>query len=312
MTEMIPVIFHSEDEKMEDWQQTLAARIPGLQLVRGGSSEAARAEVMIAWAPPAGMMAEHKALKGVISLAQGVDHILCDPDMPGHLKLGRLVDPFMSHSMAEWVMLAILEQHLKSATYAAAEARGDWIRLAPPITAETTVAVMGIGAIGGHVAKVVAGFGFPTLGWSRSPKDLPGVICVEGQSGFEHCLAEADYIVSILPLTADTENIYDQAAFSMMKQGAFFINAGRGRQVDEAALQAAIDRGHLAGATLDVFFTEPLPQGHGFWTHPKIRVWPHVSAQTNPFTAADQVAASVRAIIAGEEPLNSVSLERGY
>jgi len=232
--------------------------------------------------------------------------------LPQDLMIGRLIDPFMSQSMAEWVLLAILKEHRDDAIYHAAAQRKEWIKTIPKIPEDFTVSVMGIGAIGGHVAEKVANFGFSVLGWSRHEKSLTGVISLTGKDGFNRCLAEADYVVSVLPLTAETQDVYNADSFAQMKPGAFFINCGRGLQVDEDALIAALDSGHLSGACLDVFRVEPLPQDHPLWNHPKVTIWPHVSAQTSPVTAATQVYDSIMAIRKGNPPVNPVNPARGY
>ena len=100
--------------------------------------------------------------------------------------------------------------------------------------------------------------------------------------------------------------------FNQLAKGAFVINGGRGSQLVEDDLLDAIGRGQIAGAALDVFSNEPLPANHPFWAHPAIMVWPHVAAQTNPNTAAQQVAAAITAIMAGLEPENRVDWQRGY
>ena len=118
--------------------------------------------------------------------------------------------------------------------------------------------------------------------------------------------------MSILPLTAETQDIYNSTTFDAMKKGAAFINAGRGKQVVEDDLIAAVDSGHLRGATLDVMRVEPLPVDHEFWAHPKINVWPHVSAQTHGATSGPQIAEAIADIRAGRPPRNSVNIARGY
>jgi len=312
MSAPLYIVYHSHDDPMEYWQEGLEMLLPGLRLVAPDSPEAKQAEVIITWNPPTGTIAGLPALKGVISLAQGVDHILKDPSFPRHLKFARLIDPYMSEAMAEWVLLSILEKQRDSEIYRAAESRKEWIRLRPRIASNTCVAIMGLGAIGAHVATKVAAMGFKTIGWARSPKTIAGVTALTGADGFGQCLEQADYLVSILPLTAETRNIYNARSFAAMKEGAFFINAGRGLQVIEEDLIDAIDTGPLSGATLDVTRIEPLPQESPLWDHPLIRIWPHVSAQTNADSAARQVADAIIAIRSGREPQNAVNVERGY
>ncbi|MGB1036009.1 MAG: 2-hydroxyacid dehydrogenase [Candidatus Puniceispirillales bacterium] len=308
----IPVIYHSSDAPMSKWQEWLHRLDSRIRLIPLDDKDAKRADVMITWSPPYGAIAKLENLKGVISLAQGVDHLLDDPSLPRDIIVGRLIDPFMSQSMAEWVMLAILKQHRDEAAYSAAAIRKDWLCLEPRIPADYTVSVMGIGAIGGHVAEKIASFGFNVLGWSRTEKSLAGVTSLTGTDGFDHCLKQADYVVSVLPLTDSTRDIYDANAFQVMKTGAYFINCGRGLQVVEDDLISAIDQGQLSGACLDVFRQEPLPADHPLWVHDKVTVWPHVSAQTSPITAAKQVLASIMAIREGKPPVNPVDISRGY
>ena len=312
MTSHIYIVYHSVDHEMQFWQDALTPLLPGITLVTADMPEAQDAEVMITWNPPEGMIAGLKNLKGVVSLAQGVDHVLNGKTFPDHLKFARLIDPYMSEAMAEWVMLTTLEYHRDAMEYREAEKRHDWIRLSPRIAGRTTVAVMGLGAIGSVVAETLTHLKFNVIGWSRSEKSIPGVTSYHGEDGFTSCLKEADILVSILPLTDATENIYNADHFAQMKQGAAFINAGRGKQVVEDDLIRAIDQGHLRGATLDVMVTEPLPEDHGFWAHPKINVWPHVSAQTNPESAGEQVAKAITDIREGRDPDNSVNIARGY
>ena len=312
MTRPVYVVYHFEEAPIELWQAGLSALMPELQLVLPDSPDAGMAEVLIGWDPPDGMLAGLKSLKGVVSLAQGVDHILRGKDFPPHLKLARLIDPTMSEAMAEWVLLTILERHRDRDAYRDAEGRKEWIRLPRRLAGDYTVAVMGLGAIGSTVASKVAAMGFRTIGWSRGPKSIEGVESLHGKDGFEVCLATADYLVSILPLTTETADIYNVATFGRMKEGAVFINVGRGLQVVEGDLIEAVDSGHLAAAVLDVTRIEPLPEDSPLWTHPKVTIWPHVSAMTGADSAAEQVVEAIRAIRDGREPQNNVDISRGY
>jgi len=113
-------------------------------------------------------------------------------------------------------------------------------------------------------------------------------------------------------LTPETTGILDAAAFAALPEGAYVINLARGGHVVEDDLLAAIDRGHIAGATLDVFQTEPLPDGHPFWAHPKVHVTPHIAGLTNPRTSAAQVIENIRRVRSGEASLNLVDATRGY
>ena len=312
MQEPIHVLYYNDAGRMDQWQKTLGRMLPSLKLVTADSPDADKADVLMTWNPPNGLIADHHNLKGVISLGQGVDHVLKGKTFPPHLKLARLVDPFMADSMAEWVLLAILEKHRERDAYRDLEKRQEWVQFEQRLAGDYCVAGMGLGAIGSVVAQKAAMMGFRTIGWSRTAKTLSGVDARHGDDGFIACLGEADYLVSILPLTPETTDLYDAGTFARMKPGAVFINSGRGLQVVEDDLIAAIDNGMISAAVLDVTRTEPLPGGHPLWDHPGVTIWPHVSAQTSEISAAPQVVEAIKAIRAGREPENNVDISRGY
>jgi glyoxylate/hydroxypyruvate reductase A len=118
--------------------------------------------------------------------------------------------------------------------------------------------------------------------------------------------------VCLLPLTRETENILDAAAFARMPRGAAIVNAGRGRHLVEADLLAALGTGQISAAVLDVFRDEPLPPEHPFWRHPRIVVTPHVAAETHPPTAVEIVRETIRRFEAGEPLANRVDPLVGY
>ena len=162
------------------------------------------------------------------------------------------------------------------------------------------------------IARRFAALGFEVRGYARTPREIDGVTCFAGPGQLAAFARGLDIVVSVLPLTPDTTGIMNAAFFANLADGAFIINGGRGPQVNDMDLLAALGSGKVGGAALDVFAVEPLPQDHAFWTHPGVRVWPHVAAQTNATSAADQVAAAITAMMAGTEPANRVDWSRGY
>ena len=125
--------------------------------------------------------------------------------------------------------------------------------------------MLGLGALGGDVAEKLVALGFRVSGWSRTAKDIAGVDGFAGRAALAAFLSPCDVVCCLLPLTAETRGMLDAAAFSAMKPGAYLINSARGGHVVEADLLAALETGHIAGATLDVFQTEPLPDESPFW-----------------------------------------------
>jgi glyoxylate/hydroxypyruvate reductase len=122
----------------------------------------------------------------------------------------------------------------------------------------------------------------------------------------------AQIVVILTPLTPETENLLDAARLALLAPGAFVINPGRGAQIDDAALLAALDSGQIGHATLDVFRIEPLPADHPYWAHPKVTVTPHIAAETRPTSAAQIIADNIRRGEAGEPFRFLVDRRLGY
>jgi glyoxylate/hydroxypyruvate reductase A len=141
---------------------------------------------------------------------------------------------------------------------------------------------------------------------------LDGVRCFHGAKGLPEFLEASRVLVCLLPLTAETQDILNLANLSRLQQGGYVINVARGAHLVDADLLALLDSGHLAGATLDVFRTEPLPPAHPFWTHPKITVTPHTSARTLRSESIAQIAGKIGALQRGEPVAGLVNPVRGY
>ena len=154
--------------------------------------------------------------------------------------------------------------------------------------------------------------GFKVNGWSRTPKHIPGINCYNGKNKFKTLLKTCDIHICLLPLTPETNNIFDNFSFKMMKRGSCFINAGRGEQVVEEDLIENCETGHISTAILDVYRKEPLPENSKLWDQQNIRVWPHVAAETNPETAAKQIANAIKNIENGKLPPNTIERKLGY
>ena len=171
---------------------------------------------------------------------------------------------------------------------------------------------MGLGVLGERVAKALQVFEFPVNGYSRSAKDLPGIRCFSGAQGLPEFLAASRVLVNLMPFTPETENILNHSSLSQLQAGGYLINVARGKHLVEEDLIALIESGHLAGATLDVFRTEPLPAGHPFWQHPKITVTPHTSARTLREESIAQIVGKIQALQRGEAINGVVDPQRGY
>ena len=298
--------------KIEGWRMKLSQYLDDFSIVDLVSVEGEQADIALVWAPPAGQLIKMPNLRGIIMQGQGVDYMMADTTVPRDVPLVRLVDPDMSNALSHWAILAALDFWRDAPHYRACQASASWHPIVQRRASGAKVGIMGVGAIGRLVAQRFAGLGFDVRGWARSPRQIEGVTVFVGDKGRDAFLDGLEILVSVLPLTPATRGIMNNDMFNRLAKGAFIINGGRGPQLVEDDLLDAIGRGQIAGAALDVFATEPLPPNHPFWSHPAITVWPHVAAQTNPNTAAKQVAAAITAIMAGLEPENRVDWQRGY
>jgi glyoxylate/hydroxypyruvate reductase len=247
--------------------------------------------------------------KAVLSLWAGVERIVGNPTLTQ--PLCRMVDPAMTETMVAWVVGHVLRLHLGMDRHIINPGHV-WDPVCPPLPRDRPVAMLGMGALGTACAQALAALGFVVTGWSTSPKDVPGIPCRYGDDGLAQVLATAQIVVTLLPKTPDTENLLDARRLAMLPRGAFVLNPGRGPIIDDAALLAALDSGHLAHATLDVFRVEPLPQDHPFWAHPGVTVTPHIAADTRPGSSCSVIAENIRRSEAGLPLLHLVDRARGY
>lgn len=266
----------------------------------------------VVYSPGGGLtdFAPFTSLKAVLSLWAGVEGIVGNPAI--RVPLCRMVDPCLTTGMVEWVTGHVLRHHLGMDAHVLGQ-DGVWRHeTIPPLARERRVGVLGLGELGLACARALAGLGFDVAGWSRRPKDAPGIGGFVGPEGLDALLARSEILVLLLPATAATENLLDASALALLPRGAVIVNPGRGALIDDAALIAALEAGHVVHATLDVFRTEPLPPDHPYWAHPRVTVTPHIASETRPATAAEAIAENVRRGEAGLPFLHEVDRARQY
>lgn len=311
------ILFYSPDNKPEPWLAALSQALPeaGLQVWRPGmtAADALPADYIVAWQPPAAMLAGQANLKALFNLGAGVDAILQLGDaLPPQVPLVRLDDAGMAVQMAEYVSYAILRQFRRFDDYEQQARQQQWRFLKPNDKADFSVGILGLGMLGSRIAEAVQHFGFPLRGWSRSRKDLPGIQCFAGDAELDDFLRGTRILVCILPLTAETTQILNRSRLEMLPSGAYLVNVARGAHVAESDLLALIKCGHLAGAMLDVCRTEPLPPQHPFWQEPRITLTPHIAAMTLREESMRQIAGKIRALERGEPIAGIVDRSKGY
>jgi len=265
----------------------------------------------IVYAPSGGNvdLSAYVRAKAALGLWAGVETIIANPTLT--MPYARMVDAGLTQGMVEWVTGHVLRHHL-GMDADICRTDGHWAKHVPPLAHQRRVGMLGLGELGAACATALAGLGFDVAGWSRRPKAIPGVAAFAGDAGLAALLARSDILIALLPLTPATESILNAEALARLPKGAVVLNPGRGGLIDDDALLAALDAGHLAHATLDTFRVEPLPEGHPFWAHPRVTVTPHIASETRAETAAQVIAENIRRGEAGEPLLHLVDRTAGY
>ncbi len=199
-------------------------------------------------------------------------------------------------------------------------ARGAWQRegsgnLAPIALQGRTLLVVGLGGIGSEIARRGHGFGMHVIATRRSSEPAPEFVERVGKPDeLLQLLPRADVVALAVPLTPETEHLFDRAAFAAMKPGSYLVNIARGKIVDTQALLETLQSGHLAGACLDVTDPEPLPADHPLWRLPNVVITPHVaaSAELTEERGWALFRENLRRFDAGEPLLNVVDKSAGY
>lgn len=299
------------------WLAHLQQALPGEQWLLDAprdAAEAAAVEVAIVANPAHGVLQGLPNLRLIQSLWAGVDKLLTDPTLPAGVPLARMVDPAMNEAMVQTALWALLGLHRGFLEVQAQQQQALWRQPEQLRAHEWQVLVLGLGELGGRVARTLSSLGYAVSGWSTTmrPAQQDGVNCLQGEAALAQALAAADTVINLLPLTESTRGFFNEARFAQMKRGASLVNLARGAHVLEADLLAALDARQLSHAVLDVFTVEPLPAEHAFWRHAHITVLPHTAAQTDPRSAAAVVAANLQALRSSQPLAHRVERQRGY
>ncbi len=309
---MVNILFSASPDMWPAYEGHLRAALPKAGIKANLSTDIPADQVdYIVYAPSGGLrdFTPFTRAKAVLSLWAGVESIVTNDTLTQ--PLARMVDHGLTQGMVEWVTGHVLRHHLGMDAHIRG-LNGEWRQDVPPLASDRPVTILGTGALGAACGQALAGLGFPVTGWSRSAKDIKGLRCLSGADGLAQALTDAQVVVLLLPLTAETENVINAETLSLMAKGAFLLNPGRGPLIDDDALTAALDSGQIAHATLDVFRTEPLPKDHPFWQHPSVTVTPHIASETRPATAALTIVENIRRGEAGEGFLYLVDRASGY
>ena len=281
----------------------IRALAPHHELVEYSRSldEAALADVdvVLGWQMPRGLAGRLPKLRWICAVAAGVEKLLTD-DLAWHVSVSRIVDAEQAEGIAQFVALMALRHARALPMYEAQQREHRWDRQ-PVAAVRSRVTVLGTGAMGSVVLRLLAAVGFEARGWSRGSAEP-----------LEAVLGQSDIVVCALPLTARTQGLLDATAFAAMPRGSYLVNIARGGHVVEPDLIAAVRSGHLAGAALDVQRNEPMAADDPLWDVPGITVTPHIAAQPSTATIAAQFVEGLSCLERGESPPQAIDRARGY
>jgi glyoxylate/hydroxypyruvate reductase A len=297
------------------WKGLMEASLDNAEVLLEGRDAYAPEEIdyVMSFMPPRGKIASLPNLKAAFCLGAGVDGFLSDPDYPRAVPLVRFVDRSLSAEMAQYVMMHVLIHHRRQRFFDAAQRDGQWRQQTlPRRTEDTRIGFLGFGAIGSFAAKRLIDLGFDVAAFSRSAKTMPGLTSFAGGEQLAAFLGRTDILICLLALTRKTAGILNAKTFAALPKGAFVINVARGGHLVEADLIAALDRGHLSGAVLDVFEEEPLPAASPLWHHANVTITPHIAAVSETGVVLKYVHDGIAAFERGERPDNIVDVDTAY
>ena len=307
------ILIYKGDRDITQWLEALKKTDESLDIrvyPDIGNSE----EIVFAltWPYPRGLWNDFPHLGAISSVGAGVSHILEDETLDTDIPILKLTDSRLNWSMWEYLLATVSYQAMQLHCYQRQQGEKVWAELPPRGFDSVTVGIFGLGSIGKFVAERLAAEGFVIKGFANSPKEIAGVEVYTPSEVTDRVMQSLDIVVSILPLTTQTEGFFDQTFFARLKKGAAFINVGRGAQLIELDLIEVLESGQLSHAWLDVLVQEPLREDHPFWIHPQVSITPHIASITDPLSVAAQIVENYHAVMQGGVLHNVVDRKTGY
>lgn len=302
--------FQPADAESPAWVADLRSAFPGAEVDLWEPGQAP-ADYAVVWRPSQAFLDAQPGLKALFNAGAGVDALLALNFKSDGLVV-RLEDAGMAEQMSDYVSHAVLRHFRELDVYAAQASSRTWLPRPSRVKDDFPIGILGLGVLGRHVADTLQRIGFPVHAWTRTSREDAGLTLYQGEAQFASFLAATRILVCMLPLTPATRGIVDGHALRQLQPGAYLINVARGAHVVDDDLLAELATGQVAGATLDVFHEEPLPEQHPFWRHPRIEVTPHISAATMRRESVQQIASKIRALEAGMPISGVIDVHRGY
>lgn len=309
-------IVYANEKAAQRWRDAIASELRDAQVDVWHPGSDRPVDYAIGWGPPPEFFAGQSRLRAFFATGAGVEHVIHNPALPPGLPIVRVEDAGMGPQMVDYCRYEVLHWMQRRDEYAAQRAAGVWKQRAPAAREEWPIGVFGMGVLGRQVAAAFAADGLPVNAYSRSASSAESGVKLfseaQGPGQFETFMRATRVLALLAPLTSATQDKFDRKALQMLPPESYVINIARGGLIVDEALLELLDSGHLAGAALDVFRQEPLPPEHRYWTHPKVRMTPHVAAITPLGPASKQIAEKIRRLARNEPVTGIVERERGY
>lgn len=269
-------------------------------------------EILLCFSPPMADHVVHDApkLRWIQALGTGVDNIVDLPSL-GKEVLVTNVRGIHGPPVSEAALSYMLSLARKLPDATRAQDKHEWTRWPAQLLHGATVGILGVGLIAEALAPMCKAFGMTTVGISSAPRPTPGFDSMAHRDELAGIAGALDYLVALTPLSKDTRGIIGAKVLAAMKPTAYLVNVARGGVVDEPALIAALDKGQIAGAALDVFAREPLPPDDPIWKAKNILIFSHLGGYSEGYEARAMptIAGNMACYLAGD-PKKMINIVR--
>ncbi len=302
------ILTEVQESMRSRYKQMLLERFPGLTVNVAGHHSLvdpyiADTDILLCFSPP---MADHVVrdapkLKWIQALGTGVDNIIDLPSL-GQEVIVTNIRGIHGAPVSEATIAFMLSLARDMPRSVHAQERCAWERWPAQLLAGKTVGILGVGLIAEYLAPICKAFGMTVVGITGSPRATSGFDRMVKRDDLVAVAPELDFLVVLIPMSAETHNIVGEKVFAAMKRSAYLVNVARGGVVDEPALIEALEAGEIAGAGLDVFSQEPLPPDNPLWKTRNVTVFPHLGGYSQGYEdrAMPTIETNMRCFLAGD------------
>lgn len=302
------------DRDSKAYEEILSKRLPQLEIHSAVRPEEGfkfieEAEIILSWKIPDELLKRAKGLRWLSSIAAGNEHLVKNPHLHEAVTFTKATG--YGEMMAEYVFGYLLYFGRNIAKHLDDQRTRVWDRERPDRLRGKVMGIVGLGSVGREIAKRGKQFGMSVIGVKRDRKPVENVDHVFGPEDMEKMIPLADVLIVALPLTLETHHLLGERDLRLMKEGAFLFNIGRGKTIDQEALEKILKTGKIK-AVLDVFETEPLSPESNLWGLENVIITPHISGINIPEEICDEFVQNYERWVKGEPLIGLVDRKKGY